>query len=128
MSAYLKVGAARTVITPALGTILFGYAPGRPAESVADDLTVAAIAMESAQGSAILLSITVCSIGPQLSDQLRKAIGEQTGVGADGVILSVTHTHSGPNTAITSGWGKIHTPYIESILIPRVVDTARQAW
>ncbi|MDW7658942.1 MAG: hypothetical protein SCM11_17375 [Bacillota bacterium] len=121
-------GVGRAIITPPIGTILHGYAPGRPAESVADDLTVTAVAVESETAAAILLSVTVCSIGNDTADRLRKLIGDATGIPADHVLVSPTHTHSGPNTSKSSGWGMVNQPYIDNTLIPCSVKAAQEAW
>lgn len=128
MSQKFMAGVGRAVITPPIGTILFGYAPGRPAESVADDLTVTAIAVQSEHEAAILVSMTICAIRPDLADRIRALIGEETGLPAGNVILSAIHTHSGPNTADTSGWGQVNTAYIENTLIPCSVQAAKDAW
>lgn len=128
VSSKLFAGAGRAIITPPIGTILYGYAPGRPAESVADDLDVTAVAVESGGQAAILLSATLCSIKRPLSDRLRAAIGDMAGIPAANVILAMTHTHSGPNVAADSGWGKYDSEYVENFLVPGAIKAATEAW
>ena len=43
------------------------------------------------------------------------------------ILLSVTHTHSGPNVCGTTGWGEIDRPYCDGILIPRILEAAQEA-
>ncbi len=93
----LMCGAGRADITPPLGTILYGYAPGRPAESVGDPLTLTAIKLVSDVDSALLITCSVASINPEVCARMRKAAGEAAGVPAENVTINATHTHSAPN-------------------------------
>ena len=127
MASVLQVGVGRTVITPPIGTILYGYAPGRPAESVGDDLTATAIALASGDTRVILISATICAINTGLCDRIRKSVGETAGIPMRQVTLSATHTHSGPNTGIKSGWGEVNDTYIEMIFVPRILEAAALA-
>ncbi len=123
----LKCGAGRAVITPPLGTILYGYAPGRPAKAVGDDLTATAILLSSGGERALLVTCTLASMNPELCARLRDEAGRAAGVPARNVIVCATHTHSGPNTSLRSGWGEVDYDYIESILAPGVVRAAGDA-
>jgi len=51
----LFCGAAKADITPPLGTQLYGYAPGRPAQSVGDALEAVAVKLVSKEGSALMM-------------------------------------------------------------------------
>ncbi|MBR6767168.1 MAG: neutral/alkaline non-lysosomal ceramidase N-terminal domain-containing protein [Clostridia bacterium] len=123
----LMCGAGRADITPPLGTILHGYAPGRPAESLGDGLTVTAILVRSDEDIALLISCTLCSNNEPLARELCALAGEAAGVPAENVIVNTTHTHSGPNTGYASAWGKVNYEYIETILKPATVQAAKQA-
>ncbi len=122
-----QCGAGRADITPPLGTILYGYAPGRPAEAVGDGLTTTAIKVVSNVESALLITCDIASFNPEACAHLRKLAGEAAGVKAENVIINVTHTHSAPNCGLSSGWGKVDVEYIKSILIPGVVKAAAEA-
>jgi len=123
----LMCGAGRADITPPLGTILYGYAPGRPAESVGDPLTLTAIKLVSDVDSALLITCSVASINPEVCARMRKAAGEAAGVPAENVTINATHTHSAPNCSLRSGWGEVDTAYIDSILVPGCVKAAAEA-
>jgi len=127
MAYNLMCGAGRADITPPLGTILHGYAPGRPAESVGDNLAVTAILVRSDEDSALLVSYTLCAINGDLADELRVMAGEAAGVPAKNVVINTTHTHSGPNTGYGSAWGKVNYEYIDNIIRPATVQAAKQA-
>ena len=127
LPAKLNVGAGRAIITPPLGTILFGYAPGRPAESVGDDLNVTAIAIRSDQITVLLLAADLCVIAPEISGDIRAQLSDATGIPADHIIYTTTHTHSGPNVFTHNGWGDPDLPYVHDILIPGSLAAAREA-
>jgi len=123
----LMCGAGRADITPPIGAILYGYAPGRPAQSVGDGLTATAILVRSDEDWALLISCTVCAFNPVTAHELRVLAGKAAGVPEENVIINVTHTHSGPNTTIKSAWGDVDYEYIETIIKPKIVEAAKQA-
>jgi neutral ceramidase len=127
MKTKLYIGAGRAVITPPLGTILYGYAPGRSAESVNDDLTITCIAARSENITILLLSATLCLLSDSVSLRIRELVSEATDIPVANVILSATHTHSGPNTVSTSGWGAIDNEYIDKFVKPGAVKAAKDA-
>ena len=95
----LRAGAARSIITPALGAHIAGYFEDRVAQDVHDQLCAKALVLESGDTS---LAIVVCDlISLQLADTDRaKALAqEQTGIPASHIFISATHTHFGPTTS-----------------------------
>ena len=127
MSHNLHCGVGKADITPPLGTMLYGYPPARPAEAVGDGLEAVAILLKSSEGSALLISCTLCATTTQLAGELRAIAGEVCGIDPDHVSISCTHTHSGPNTSLKSGWGDVDYPYIENILKPGIREAAQKA-
>jgi neutral ceramidase len=127
MDKQLKAGAGRSVITPRLGTLLFGYAPPRPGESVHDDLTVSALAFEYGETRAMLVSATLSIFDNDKSLHIRNLISQSTGLPVDAIILCSTHTHSAPETASVPGWSEINLSYYADILEPGILNAAVQA-
>ncbi len=123
----LKVGASRSVITPSIGTQLYGYAQDRLCTSVNDDLTATAIVFEYKEVRAVLISVSLCMLSNAVSDELRRFIGDLIAVPSENVMLSATHTHSGPVTGDTPGWGSPDNEYIDKILIPGVLEAVSDA-
>jgi hypothetical protein len=123
----LSVGAAREVITPAVGGRLMGYRPDNTSVSVHDDLTVTAIAFEHGGTRAVLLSATVCLVSGELADEIGALIGEAAGLPPAHVIIAPTHTHSGPRTAGSSSLGEIDRAYCDAIFIPKCLQAACRA-
>lgn len=123
----LQCGVGRADITPPIGAILYGYAPGRPAQSIGDGLTTTAIKLTCHTGSALMITCDVASINPDLAQRIRESAGEAAGVPAENVTVSATHTHSAPNVSMKSGWGEVDTAYIENILLPGIMKAATEA-
>lgn len=92
----LRVGAAAVVITPPPGTPLAGYYSERAAEGVHDDLFAKAIVLESDGRSAALVGLDLISTTRDLVAAARRLIDEQTGVPGPAVMISATHSHTGP--------------------------------
>lgn len=124
----LMVGVGREKITPPLGTILYGYAPGRPAEAVGDDLDCIAAALRSGDVTALIITFDVCTCPPKLSDDIRAAVSEKTGVPVGRVITNTSHTHSGPVTTLSvSGWGEGNLEYMYGTMLPKAVEASVKA-
>ena len=118
----LKIGAARELITPALGGLFAGYGSEKPSTAVHDDLTATAIIFECGGTRAMLISATVCLIGSELSERVRRECGAAAGVPVPNVILASTHTHSGPVMS-----GDKAGDYCEAIFAPRCAAAAAAA-
>ena len=127
MKNQFKAGAAKAIITPPLGTLLYGYAFKRPATKVNDDLRINAIAVEQGDLKAILISADVVSIPADVGNKVRALISEETGVSLKNISISATHTHSGPAMKTSNGWGSADVSFINEIFIPQAVAVSKDA-
>lgn len=93
----LKVGFARSNITPPLGIAITGYFKPRFAKGVLDDLEVSAMALELDETRVLLINFDHLGLEQVLSNDFRENASAQTGVPAENIILSATHTHTGPS-------------------------------
>jgi len=126
----LFAGVAREKITPKVGGFLFGYNDQTKSDSIHDDLMATALALKSGDTSTIILSIDVCLIHNTICEEIRSKIAAETGIPAKNVILSPTHTHSGPRTmgfGEFGNWGTIDEEYCKSILIPKCIAAGKAA-
>ena len=121
------MGVGQCVITPPIGTDLFGYAPDVHSTSVHDDLNITAVYLEESGKRAMLLSVEVCLIQNELCEQMREIVVKETGIPGDQIIISATHTHSGPTTVQMDGWGDLNWEYCNSILLPQTAEVAKRA-
>lgn len=119
-------GSAKEIITPPLGTLLYGYPSKRPAKSVNDELTAAAIVFTDGVTTAAIVSLTIGAISEVTCKRARELVSQEVKV--DDIIFSVSHTHSGPTTIDTAGWGSADSEYIDGILLPRIVKVVSDAY
>ncbi len=123
----LQLGIARKIITPEVGGQLYGYRPDIFSESLADDLTSTAFYFKQGELQALMVNITVCAIQTELAQQILAIIEERFGISKNNCMLCATHTHSGPNTSGSSGWGDIDQKYCDEIFIPAILSSTEKA-
>lgn len=122
-----QVGMKKTDITPPLGTLLYGYPFERNAEDVMDRLCVGALAIRQDEKLLVLINAEVCLIDGETQKTIRQKVAKEVGIAPDSVLCGATHTHSGPITKSSAGWGSANTEYIETTLIPKAVEVAKAA-
>ncbi len=127
MNNQFKIGVNSQIITPPLGTHLFGYVAKRPATSVHDDLRVSAIAIEQADLRAIIISADLVSVDLKIVNTIRESVLNATGIPKENISMFTTHTHSGPAPGDFGAWGSANKEYIDDILIPKTIEAAISA-
>src|SRR5882724_2144848 len=95
-AAELRIGASALVITPPLGTPLAGYYETRISDSVHDDLYAKALVLECGGTRAAMVSCDLISMPITVTQEARRLIEQDTGLKPDQVMISATHTHTGP--------------------------------
>ncbi len=95
----LIAGAAAADITPDDSQFLFGYPHVRRySTGVHDPLMTSALFLSDGQTSLMLVANDVIYIGRETARCVRDRIAAQTGVPAGHIMVTATHTHSGPMT------------------------------
>lgn len=95
-AAELRVGRAATKITPGAGMPMAGYYRVRLNEGVHDDLWAKAIVLEYEGTRAALVALDLVSIPERFVAEARREIESRTGIPGDSVMISATHSHTGP--------------------------------
>jgi len=124
----LKLGLGREIITPKVGCHLAGYGWDVFSESVNDDLTATALLFENGEEQALIVNTTVCNNGKEVVDYLKDQIKERHGLDSSRVTILCTHTHSGPVTSTTPGWGDMDREYCENIFYPGILKAVDKAF
>ena len=95
-------GAAEAKITPPVGLPLLG--PQAPGTGVHDDLFARALVLSDGRERVALVCLDLVGLDFRLTDDLRQAIRERTGIHAS--LVNCSHTHSAPFTIPWSyqGW------------------------
>lgn len=93
-----RAGAAQVAITPKQPTWMAGYGSRtKPSEGAIHDLWAKALVLEDESGrKAVLVTLDLCGIGRELSLKIRGRLKSELGIERDHVVLSCSHTHSGP--------------------------------
>ena len=121
------VGLKKEKITPELGVPLAGYPNQRPAEKVLDDLYVSSLVIRQDEKTFVWISADLCTLGGFIVDPLREKLYNEFKIAPDNVIVSATHTHSGPLTFTSAGWGEADTDYLNNVFIPKAVEATKKA-
>ena len=91
-----RVGAARVDITPKDGTPLGGFYKFRGSQGVLDPLFAKTIVFEKDGTHAAIVVLDLSGTVRPIVEAARKVIQEQCGIEGDHVMISGTHTHTGP--------------------------------
>lgn len=137
-AAKIKVGVAETVITPPnpIGFPMEGYDRGKNTSTgVHDDLFARSIVIEAEDGTSVaMITIAVENIGLEIMDSIRSGVNKGTGIPFKNVLVSATHTHSGPTLmSVNDNYAHSGLPSGEindygRFFIKRSVESAVNAW
>jgi neutral ceramidase len=92
----LRVGAAAVVITPPIGIPMAGYYNTRLAEGTLDDLFARAIVFEQDGVRTALVAVDLVTISRPVVEEARRIIEKSSGIRGNAVMISATHSHTGP--------------------------------
>ncbi len=126
-SIVFKVGMAKVDVTPSLGCLLYGYPRERHADKVMDKLYVSVAAFEQGEKTILLISADVCAMNYDKCRDIRKVVGKAIGVNWTDILYATIHTHSGPVTRTSKGWGETDEDYLDNTLIPASIEAAKKA-
>ena len=93
----LLFGTAHGVITPTMPVSLAGYFNVRMTTGVLDDLEVRALVLKKDGAAFLLLQFDLITVSELLYAELRKAIADLTEFGEENILMTATHTHTGPD-------------------------------
>lgn len=93
-----KAGVANVVITPDYPVWMGGYSSRTsPSEGTLHDLFAKALVLEDASGNrSILITMDILGVPKDFSDEIRRWVKTKYGLDNSQIILSTSHTHSGP--------------------------------
>ncbi len=92
----LNIGAAAVRITPPLGVPMAGYYYMRGAEGIHDDLYAKTLVFEKEGTSVAVVSCDLIEITAALAAEIRQLAESSTGIPGDHIMISATHSHTGP--------------------------------
>ena len=113
-----RAGFGKATITPPLGVELCGYGMylERRATEVHDDLFARALLLEDDDGErALLITLDLIGLAQETSEAIAHRVGEAVGLDPGRVLVSSTHTHSGPATGVINGMGVMDPAYVDTV-------------
>ncbi|MFW6437422.1 MAG: neutral/alkaline non-lysosomal ceramidase N-terminal domain-containing protein [Armatimonadota bacterium] len=121
----MRIGFGRNDLTPRVGVELAGFGAyiNRHSVGARDRLWARAMAFEAGGEPAVIVSNDLCVIYRTTTERVCELVSEATGVSPERVMVTCTHTHSGPETGGLIGWGQPDQPYIE-LLPDRIAKAA----
>ncbi|HVL13477.1 MAG TPA: hypothetical protein VM529_13000 [Gemmata sp.] len=121
-AAELTVGAAAADVTPPPGCPMAGYYSVRGAEGTHDPLFAKAVVLEKDGVKAALVSLDLISTTRGLVEETRKLVEKETGIPGKHVMISATHSHTGPvlwdgspRADVLSGGSQIAKDYMKEL-------------
>jgi hypothetical protein len=94
----MKIKGVKKIITPQLPVYLAGYGNNILAETIHDDLYVTGLVFDDGKDMSILLNYDLLGLDEDTIKKIKVACSEKSGVKQENIILTCTHTHSGPQT------------------------------
>jgi hypothetical protein len=123
----IQIGTATTDITPPIGSLLVGYAPRR-SKQIGHPLRAEALVCRQGDRGWALITSDVLGYPAAYVGEVRARISRQTGLPPEAVMISGTHTHSGP----ASSFGALHVNELDLAYLDDLKDllaaVVGQAW
>ncbi len=101
-----RLGTAAVKITPPIGTPMAGYYGERKSLGVLDDLYAKAVVFDDGKTKVAMVVCDLVGLPRAVVVEARRIVKEKTGISTDNIMISVTHTHTGP---VILGDSKIDT-------------------
>lgn len=113
----LLYGTGRTIITPPLGLELCGYGPylERRATEIHQDLHCTALALSDGDQIYVWVSNDLIWTDLSLVEATHRLVRDAYGLDPAHVVITNTHTHSGPATMKTIAWGEWDEAYTSTL-------------
>jgi len=110
----MRAGMANVNITPPVGLELSGWAFG-PSVGIADELYAKTLLLESNGRRVAIITADLIGFSTEYATEIREGVANKIDVNASDVLLSCSHTHSGPATMFLRRWGEIDEDYVRVV-------------
>lgn len=98
-SSVLFAGAAKTDITPPLGTFINGDFVSHYAQWIHDPLFSKALVLQHGSTTIAIVVVDICVMPKEFVDEVKVLIVNETGIPFENILLSSTHTHAAGSVA-----------------------------
>ena len=121
----LRAGASTSTITPWLDISINGNMTDVKAGYIHDELNVRCLVLDDGHKKVAIAVCDACTVPLSIVDAAKARIAETTGIAADHVLISATHTHS--SGCLASGFQSDPDPAYQKFVTTRIVDGVRRA-
>ena len=121
----MLAGMAKVNITPPVGLELSGWAFG-PSVGISDPLYAKTLLLESNGRRVAIVTADLIGFSTEYATAIRGGIARAVDMNAGDVLLSCSHTHSGPATMFLRRWGEIDEDYVK-VVQKQIIDAATRA-
>lgn len=111
----MKVAHFDQIITPEVGVDAAGYGPNMFTVRIHDDLKLSILLLDDGDSKGAVLGYDLLGLDYPYIQKIRKDVSAQLGCPEANVILSCSHTHSGPHTRTQGGQVVADLEYIEKL-------------
>jgi hypothetical protein len=123
----LMAGFGRSDITPRPGVALSGFGPwlNRNSTAVLQPLLARCAVLRQDDEPVVILSLELIGLSRELESVVRDRVSQHCQIDPDRLLISCTHTHSGPQTNSHIGWGHPDDLYLETLpgrILPAVEE------
>ncbi|NLF94876.1 MAG: hypothetical protein GX564_13395 [Oligosphaeraceae bacterium] len=113
----MRISFGKKIITPAVGTKVAGYGTNDVTVTKLDELYLSALCLDDGNNRVIIISYDLLGLDEKYIRRLRRQVAEILGAADAAVIISCTHTHTGPNTRTLERCPEIlEKAYLEELL------------
>jgi len=121
----LTAGAASAPVNPPVGSYIAGDRQDRQFTGIHDSLFVKAVVVADGREKVAILTVDCIGLLKPEIDRIRSIVSASGIIAADRIILSSTHSHSGPD--VVGIWGKDYTASgVDTAYISFLVRTAAE--
>jgi neutral ceramidase len=120
----LIVGAAKTKITPPLGTFINGDFITHYAQYIHDDLYSKALVLTQLGMTIAIIVVDICVMPKEFVDNVKKEICSQTGIPFQNILVSSTHTHAAGSVASVylASADLLYTKKLPALIVQSVIQ------
>jgi len=94
----MKINCISRKISPEVPVLLAGYGKNIEAQGIHDDLYLSGIFFDDGRTRSLLLSYDLLGLDEDSIREIKRRCSEKLGIPSVSIIISCTHTHSGPHT------------------------------
>jgi neutral ceramidase len=123
-----RAGAATSNITPFIGAGIVGGWGVPPSTHIHDELLVRCLVLDDGKSQLAFAIVDSVSVNREVFDEAKRLIHQETGWPATHLMMSATHTHSGPSARGESAFDH-NRPFdqYQTFLARRIADGVRRA-